>query len=106
MGYLFLVLAIVAEVSATLSLKAAARGKKFMYGVVISGYLVAFLLLALTLREGVPLGIAYGIWAAVGVALTAILSRVIYKEPLTWVMLIGIGMILVGILIIELSAQH
>lgn len=106
MGYLFLVLAIVAEVSATLSLKAAARGKKFMYGVVISGYLVAFLLLALTLREGVPLGIAYGIWAAVGVALTAILSRVIYKEPLTWVMLVGIGMILVGILIIELSAQH
>lgn len=106
MGYLFLVLAIVAEVSATLSLKAAARGKKFMYGVVISGYLVAFLLLALTLREGVPLGIAYGIWAAVGVALTAILSRVIYKEPLTWVMLVGIGMILVGILIIEISAQH
>lgn len=106
MGYLFLMLAIVAEVSATLSLKAAARGKKFMYGVVISGYLVAFFLLALTLREGVPLGIAYGIWAAVGVALTAILSRVIYKEPLTWVMLVGIGMILVGILIIELSAQH
>jgi small multidrug resistance pump len=106
MGYVFLALAILGEVGATLSLKAAARGNRRMYAVVGGGYIFAFTLLALSLREGIPLGIAYGIWAAVGVALTAILSRVIYKEPLTRVMLLGIGMILVGILIIELTAQH
>jgi small multidrug resistance pump len=106
MGYLFLLLAIFGEVGATLSLKAAARGNRKMYAVVGGGYVFAFALLALSLREGIPLGIAYGIWAALGVALTAILSRVIYKEPLTKVMLLGILLILGGILLIELAAQH
>lgn len=106
MGYLFLLLAIFGEVGATLSLKAASRGKRAMYLVVLAGYLLAFTLLALALREGIPLGVAYGIWAALGVALTAILSRVIYKEPLTKVMLLGILLILGGILLIELAAQH
>ena len=77
-----------------------------MYAVVGGGYVFAFTLLALSLSEGIPLGIAYGIWAAVGVGLTAILSRVIYKEPLTKVMLLGILLILGGILLIELAAQH
>ena len=106
MGYLFLFLAIVGEVGATLSLKAASKGHRRMYLVVLVGYIFAFSLLALALRTGIPLGVAYGIWAALGVALTAILSRVIYKEALTRVMLLGIGLILAGILLIELTAQH
>ena len=106
MGYLFLLVAILGEVGATLSLKAASRGNRKMYAVVGGGYLVAFTLLALSLRQGIPLGVAYGIWAALGVALTAVLSWAIYKEPLTKLMLVGIGLILVGILLIELTSPH
>ncbi|MCF8531351.1 MAG: QacE family quaternary ammonium compound efflux SMR transporter [Candidatus Nanopelagicales bacterium] len=106
MGYLFLLVAILGEVGATLSLKAASRGNRKMYAVVGGGYVVAFTLLALSLRQGIPLGVAYGIWAALGVALTAVLSWVIYKEPLTKLMLVGIGLILIGILLIELTSPH
>lgn len=52
------------------------------------------------------LGVAYGIWAAAGVALTAILSRILFKEPLTWVMGLGIILIAGGVLLIELGAAH
>jgi small multidrug resistance pump len=76
--------AIVAEVTASLSLKAALDGPAF-YLIVVGGYLAAFALLAATLRAGMPLGTAYGIWGAVGVALTALLSWVFFGEPITGV---------------------
>ena len=52
------------------------------------------------------LGVAYGIWGASGVALTAILSAVIFGEALTPVMLGGIGLIILGVLTIELGSQR
>lgn len=105
MGWVFLAAAIVLEVSATLSLRAATHGSKLWYVPVGVGYVAAFTMLSLTLREGVPLGVAYGIWAAVGVALTAIASRIIFKEPLTWIMAIGIALIMGGVLLIEVGAN-
>ena len=62
--------------------------------------------LALVLRERVPLGVAYGIWGASGVALTAILSTLIYGEPLTPIMVGGIVLIILGVLTIELGSQR
>ncbi|KQS66696.1 multidrug efflux SMR transporter [Modestobacter sp. Leaf380] len=106
MGYLFLVLAIVAEVSATLSLRMASRGSRRWYVPVVVGYVVAFGLLALVLREGIGLGVAYGIWAASGVALTAVAGRVLFAEPLTRTMVAGIAVIVSGVLLIELGSAH
>lgn len=106
MAYVFLFLAVFGEVGATLSLKVAARGVRAMYLVVITGYIFAFAMLALAIQQGLALGVAYGIWAAMGVALTALLGKLIFKEPLTKIMLVGIALILAGILIIELGAQH
>ncbi|MBM7502457.1 hypothetical protein JOD52_003297 [Brachybacterium muris] len=59
-----------------------------------------------SLRAGMPLGVAYGVWTAAGVALTAIFSRVIHKEPMTPLMIAGIVMIGAGVLLIELGAGH
>lgn len=56
--------------------------------------------------EGLALGVAYGIWAATGVALTAVFSRILFKEPLTQVMTAGIGLIIIGVLMIELGTAH
>ena len=61
--------------SATLCLRLAAQGKSIWYAVVGIGYLLAFTLLSLTLEQGMSLGVAYGTWAAAGVALTAVASR-------------------------------
>ena len=98
--------AILIEVAATLALRLATEGKKGWYGAVVSGYLLAFTLLTLTLAQGMALGVAYGIWSAAGVALTALASRAIFKEPLTRMMMLGLGLIIVGVLLIELGAYH
>jgi small multidrug resistance pump len=106
MQWLFLAGAIVSEVSAVLCLRVAVTGRRAWYGFVVTGYLVAFGLLTLTLDAGLGLGVAYGIWAATGVALTAIASRVLFKEPLTLVMATGIALIAAGVLVVELGATH
>jgi small multidrug resistance pump len=103
--WLLLAGAILSEVAATLSLRASEGLKKKRWIVpVAAGYLGAFGLLALALARGLPVGIAYGVWAACGVALTAIGARVFFKDALTRRMAAGIGLIAAGVLIIELGA--
>ena len=106
MAWLFLTGAILFEVSATLSLRVASTGRKTWFIGVAVGYLVAFTMLVLTLANGMPLGVAYGIWAAAGVALTAVLSKVLFDEPLTGLMGLGIILIVGGVLLIETGAAH
>lgn len=103
MVWAYLAGAIAFEVFGTLSLRAASAGRRAWYVGVVGGYLVAFTLLALTLREGLGIGVAYGIWAACGVAVIAVAGRVLFREPLTPVMGVGIGLIVAGVLLIELG---
>ena len=105
MAYLFLIGAILFEVAGTVCLRLAVEEKRW-YGGVAVGYLVAFAMLSLTLVNGPPLGIAYGIWAAAGVALTAVIGKVLFREPFTWLMGLGIVLIAGGVLLIELGAVH
>jgi small multidrug resistance pump len=108
MTWIFLAGAILSEVIATLSLRMAAQGggKKTWFIAVAAGYVAAFVFLTVALDGGLALGVAYGIWAASGVALTAIASRVLFDEPLTKVMGFGIVLIVGGVLLIELGAAH
>lgn len=104
MSWLALAGAILVEVFSTLGLRASDgfRKRKWIAPVLI-GYVTSFALLWLTLSLGMPVGIAYGVWSACGVALVAVLARVLFAEPLTRVMVAGIGLIIVGVLVIELS---
>jgi len=104
MTWLFLIGAIIFEVSATLSLRMASTGKRRWWIAVAGAYMIAFTMLILTLSNGMALGVAYGIWAASGVALTAIISKIIFKEHLTLVMSIGILVVIGGVLMIELGS--
>ena len=106
MSWLFLTGAILTEVAATLSLKVASSGRPRWYAGVVAGYVVAFGFLTLALGAGMGLGVAYGVWAAAGVALTAALSKPLFGEPLTRTMLAGIGLIVAGVLLIELGSGH
>ncbi|TDD48381.1 DMT family transporter [Saccharopolyspora elongata] len=104
--WLLLVGAIGLETVATLSMKASEGfTKKAWIAPVVLGYVCAFALLGVVLGQGMPVGVAYGIWAASGVALTAILGRVIFRDPLTWVMAAGVVLIIGGVLVVELGAQ-
>jgi len=105
MAYLVLIGAILFEVSGTLSLRLAIDNRRW-YAAVAIAYLVSFSLLGLVLAQGMPIGIAYGIWAAAGVALTAIISKFLFRDPLTGLMRVGIVLIIGGVLLIELGASH
>jgi small multidrug resistance pump len=104
MAWLFLSVSILTEVAGTLSLRMAARGRRRWYAAVAVGYLVAFTCLSLVLAEGMALGVAYGIWSASGVALTALAGRILFREPFTWVTAAGVALIAGGVLLIELGA--
>lgn len=103
--WLLLAVAILSEVTAALSLKGALEAP-WLYAVVAAGYAVAFIMLALTLRAGMGLGVAYGIWGACGVALTAVASWLVFGEPLTPLMALGIVVVIAGVLCVELGAQR
>lgn len=95
--------AILVEVGATLSLRASDGFRKKAWIVpVVAGYLLSFYLLWLSLGHGMPVGIAYGVWSACGVALVAVLARFLFKEPLTLMMGLGIALIVGGVLTIEM----
>ncbi|WP_424346539.1 DMT family transporter [Kocuria sp. CH-021] len=104
MAWVFLAAAILTEVAGTLSLRTAARGRPRWYAAVVAGYVVAFTCLSLALAEGMALGVAYGIWSAAGVALTALAGRLLFREPFTWVTAAGVALIVGGVLLIELGA--
>lgn len=104
MMWLVLAGAIVSEVAATLALRASeGLRKKVWIAPVAIACAAAFGLLTLALSNGMPVGLAYGIWAASGGALTAVGARVFFGERLTVRMMIGIVLIAVGVFVIELS---
>jgi len=96
--------AIVTEVAATLSLRASQDQAAWLVAVVV-GYALAFVLLTLVLREGIPVGVTYGIWGASGTALTAVSAAVIFRDPFTWPIALGIVLIIAGVLCIEFGSR-
>lgn len=106
MTWILLGSAIVTEVAGTLALRASEGLTRLPWVLAtVAGYIAAFALLAQVLRLGMPVGVAYGIWAAVGVALTAIAGRLLWADPLTPVMGMGIALIMAGVLLVEVGAQ-
>jgi len=107
-GYLFLALAIVGEVIATSFLKftSGEKAQWWAYAVVGVGYVLAFTMLSLSLSRGVPLGIAYAIWAGVGVVAVAIISWVFFAETLTWTQILGMALVGVGVVLLEVGGKH
>lgn len=106
MMWLTLAGAILVEVFATMSLRASEGFRKRAWiAPVVLGYTVAFAMLSWTLALGMPVGVAYGVWSACGVALVAVVARVLFAEPLSWKMAAGIALIATGVLTIQLSGS-
>lgn len=102
MSWIWLAAAIGSELLATLSLRASDGFRRKLWLIPMAiGYLVSLVFLSLSLSAGMPVGVAYGIWVAVGVALVAVLARVIWKDPLTPRMIAGIAIIAIGVVLVE-----
>ncbi|SHI16503.1 DMT family transporter [Pollutimonas bauzanensis] len=109
MSWLYLAIAIAAEIVATTALKAS-EGFTRLYPtlITITGYLLAFYCLALTLRV-IPVGIAYAVWSGAGIVAISLIGYLMFKQTLDTAALIGIGMIVAGVVVLNVfskSAMH
>lgn len=105
MHWLYLAIAIMLEVVATSVLKAADGFTRLTPSlVVIVGYACSFYFLSLTLR-GIPLGIAYAVWSGVGLALVSLIGWIVYQQALDAPALIGIGLIVAGVVVLNLFSK-
>ena len=107
MPWLLLAGAIIIEVIATTALKLSEGFSRLVPSiVVVVGYLGAFGLLSQALSRGMAIGVAYGVWAAAGVALVAIVGAAFFGESMTLVQVGGIALVIAGVLALELGATH
>ena len=105
MSYLYLAVAIVAEVIATSALKATEGFSRIGPSVlVVAGYATAFYCLSLTLRD-IPVGISYAIWSGVGIVLVTAIAWLWYGQKLDLAALVGLGLIIAGVLVINLLSK-
>ena len=72
--------------------------------VVVAGYLVAFVALASVLKRGMPVGVAYAIWAAAGVAAVAVIGVLFLKEPINPTIAAGLVLVIGGVVLIEVGS--
>lgn len=104
MSWVWLFVAIAFEVSGTLSLRASDGFRRPLWLIAVAvGYALSFTALSLSMREGMPVAVAYGVWTAVGIVAIAVLAKFIWHDPLTRRMLVGIGLIIAGVLLVRLG---
>jgi small multidrug resistance pump len=102
--WVLLIIAVVAEVIGSNGLKASKGFTVLGPSVlVVAGYGVAFWLMSLALKAGLQLGLAYAVWSGLGTALIAISGVLIFKETFGTAGVVGIGLIIVGVVLLNLS---
>ncbi|MBQ6748709.1 MAG: multidrug efflux SMR transporter [Paludibacteraceae bacterium] len=103
--WFFLLGAIVSETFATSMLKLSEQFTRPLPAVCTAvGYLLSFYLLSQALRS-IPIGIAYGIWGAVGIVLIMIIGAVAFKQTPDLPAVIGIVLIIAGIVVINFFSK-
>ena len=104
-GAVYLAIAIVGEVIATSFLRSAAGFTQLVPSViVVVGYSVTFYFFSLALQT-IPVGIGYAVWSGAGILLISIIAYFVHGQTLDLPALIGIGLILSGVLVINLFSQ-
>ncbi|HKY98375.1 MAG TPA: multidrug efflux SMR transporter [Gemmatimonadaceae bacterium] len=104
-NWLYLAITIIAEVVATSALRSSEGfTRPVPSAVVIVGYGIAFYFLSLALKS-IPVGIAYAIWAGVGIVLVATIAWFFQGQKLDAWAIVGIGLIITGVAVINLFSR-
>ncbi|ONK20636.1 multidrug DMT transporter [Serratia sp. S119] len=102
---MYLTMAIVAEVIATTMLKASGGFTRLWPSLlVVLGYGVAFWGLSMVVKS-MPLGIVYAIWSGMGIVLVSVAAVFVYQQKLDWPAIVGMGLIIAGVLVINLLSK-
>ena len=100
-GYLWLAVAIIAEVIGTSALRASEGFTRLMPAlVVVAGYGLAFYCLAMTLKT-MPVGIVYAIWSGVGIVLITLVAMVLYRQVPDLAAVAGLSLIVAGVVVLN-----
>ncbi|MFP5448305.1 MAG: DMT family transporter [Alphaproteobacteria bacterium] len=104
-GMAWLAIAIVAEVIATTALKASDGFRNTIPSVITAtGYAIAFWGMSQAMRT-LPVGIVYALWSGVGIVLITAIAWVLYRQQIDTAGLIGIGLILAGVVVIQVFSK-
>ena len=105
MSFIYLAIAIIAEVIATSAMKAS-QGFSVLWPSIVTvlGYVVALYFLSLTLKT-IPVGIAYAIWSGAGIVLISAIGWFLYKQHLDLPAFIGLALVISGILVINIFSK-
>ena len=102
---MYLTMAIVAEVIATTMLKASEGFTRLWPSLlVVLGYGGAFWGLSMVVKS-MPLGIVYAIWSGMGIVLVSVAAVFVYQQKLDWPAIVGMGLIIAGVLVINLLSK-
>lgn len=105
MGYWYLAIAIITEVIATNALKASDGFTKLIPSIiVVVGYGTAFYFLSLVLKT-IPVGVAYAIWAGMGIVLVSIVAAVMFKQVPDVPAIIGMVLIVSGVVVMNVFSK-
>ena len=104
-NWIILFLAIICEVTATTALKQSEGFSRLWPSlIVVIGYALSFYLLALTLKT-IPIGVAYAVWAGLGIVLIALIGVVLFKQALDAGAIAGMVLIVSGVLVMNLFSK-
>lgn len=102
---IFLIGAIICEVIATTALAASEQFSRLVPSIiVVVGYALAFYLLSHALKV-MPVGVVYAVWSGLGVVFVAILGLIVFGQKLDLAAIVGIGLIIAGVLVLNLLSS-
>ncbi|MBE1207112.1 DMT family transporter [Aminobacter carboxidus] len=105
MNYIYLIVAVAFEVVATSALKETNGFTRLWPSVIaLAGYACAFYFLSLVLRQ-VPVGIVYAMWCGAGIVFITAIAWIWFRQALDLPALIGIGLIMAGVMVINLFSK-
>ena len=105
MSYLYLIGAILCEVTGTMLLPVSKNFTRPIISIIlVLAYVMAFYLLTFALKE-IPLAIAYATWAGMGVFLISVLGYFFYSESLQWQSMIGLLLIAIGVAMVNIFKE-
>lgn len=107
MTYLVLLGAILAEVAATSLLKSTDGFSRLWPTMIcLAGYAVSFALLALAISRGIQTDVAYALWSAIGTAVIVLIAVLFLGSPLSAAKVVGVGLIIAGVVTLNLAGTH
>jgi len=105
MTYVYLALAIIAEVAATSALKASEEFSRLIPSlIVVVGYSIAFYFMTLVLRV-MPVGVTYAIWSGLGIVLVSVAGFFLYRQTPDIPAMLGMGLIISGVVVIHVFSR-